>query len=735
MAITQDKRLLTVKTDAGTDVLLLEQFTGSEAVSRPFEYHLALLAELESKNHEKVKCKDLLGTSVTVTIEGVGGVKRHFNGVVQRIAQGERDRQFVHYRMQVVPKIRTLQLTQQSRIFSNMTVNDVLNEVLSKHGIDYDLDLTGTYTVRDYCTQYRETDFAFISRLMEEEGIYYYFNHSAGGHTMVLSDNANGYAAATASAKVIFGPQKLTLKDPLIAHWQTRYQMLPGKWTVRDYDFQQPKNKLEGSAPAVSPAQLASATEMYDWHGYANMFNEPDKRTGNVQSEADAWAELRMQQEEVEAEVTEGSGNVLGLTPGHKFEVESRADQGVSGSYVITSVQHSAEQDPSYVVENKGGSYANSFTALKDSVVYRPPMVTPRPKVSGLQTAKVVDESDPGDQEEIWPDKYGRVRCRFPWDRDGNYTCWVRVAQQRAGKSWGFVWIPRVGDEVVISYVEGDPDQPLVVGSLYNADNPVPYLLPDNKTQHGIKTMSSPGGGSENYNEFFIEDKKGSELMRFHAEKDMHTTVENDEIRQVDNDRTTTIKNNETKTVTDGDEVHKVEKGKRTVTIHGDEVTTIETGKHSLEVQQGDHLITVKQGKQATKVDTGDQTNEVGMGNQKNEVKMGNIDTKAGMGNISTKADMGNISTEASMGNISTEAKLGNISIKADLGKITIEALQGIEIKCGPMSVIKMDPSGVQISGLMTKVEGTVQTQVKGLITQVTADVMLKAGGAITMIG
>lgn len=727
MAISQDKRLLSITTDAGSEVLLLDHLAVSEAISRPFQIDVTLMAEIEAGSPSKVKPRDLVGTMATIEVGLAEGTQRFFHGMISRIAQGGVDRQFAHYKATIVPTMTLMQLASNCRIFQNMSAKEVIEDVISKYSsITVEYHLNATYTKRDYCTQFRETDFAFVTRLMEEEGIFYFFKHDDGKHTLVIGDNAQAYADCPVNSKVIFGPSRLTAEEALIESWAARHQIFPGKWTMRDYSFQQPGNKLEGTAPAVTPIDIAKDLERYEWPGgNTTLFNKPEARLGNMQGEADAFATLRMEQEEVESETFEGSGNSSGFTPGHKFEVTSRGDQTVSGKYVLTTVHHSATQNPPYQADDPAGTYTNRFTALKEGVVYRPPLITPKPLIHGLQTALVVDESDPGDTEEIWPDKFGRVRCRFPWDRDGLSACWVRVTQQRAGKSWGFIWIPRVGDEVVISYVDGDPDHPLIVGSLYNADNPVPYTLPDNKTQHGIKTMSSPGGGSENYNEFFIEDKKGEELMRFHAEKDMHTMVENDETRQVDNNRTTTIKNNETKTVTDGDEVHKVEKGKRTVTIHGDEVMTVETGKHSLEVQQGDHLITVKQGKQATKVDMGDQTNEVGMGNQSNNVKMGNITHEAGMGNISTTAKMGNISTEA---------KLGNITIKADLGKITIEALQGIELKVGP-STVKIDMSGIQMSGLMTKVEGTVQTQVKGLITQVTADAMLKAGGAITMIG
>ena len=719
MAITQKDRMLSIDTDAGGDVLLLDHVAGVEQISRPFHFEVTLLSERAENNPQKVDGRKLLGTSATISIGLADGTKRYINGLIRRFAAGERDGQFVRYRAEIVPAITLMELTSHCRIFQNVSAKEVIESVLDEYSlVDYDSGgLSGTYTKRDYCTQYRETDLAFISRLMEEEGMFYYFSHSDGGHKLVLGDSTSAYQATPVSDTVIYGPARLQNEEALIDSWETRYQLLTGKWTLRDYDFQQPRNKLEASAPAVQPADAAKDTEMYDFPGgYGRMFNEPDKRAGDVQTEGDSFAELRMEQEEAQAEITEGSGNAYGMTAGHTFEIESRGEQNASGKYVLTSVQHSASQRPAYVDGVGGGGYNNRFVCIPDSVTYRPALNTHKPIVSGLQTAKVVDESESGNTEEIWPDKYGRVRVRFPWDIENKFACWVRVAQQRAGKQWGFIWIPRVGDEVVISYLEGDPDQPLIVGSLYNADNPVPYTLPDNKTQSGIKSMSSPKGGSDNFNEFRFEDKKGSELITLHAEKDLLTEVENDETRTVDHDRTTTIKNNETKTVKEGDEKHTLEKGSRTVKIYQDQMTTIDTGKCTLEVTQGDHTTQVKQGKQETKVDKGDQNNEVGMGNQKNNVKMGNITTEAGMGNIETTA------------------KLGNITIKASLGKITIEALQGIELKVGP-STFKMDMSGIQMSGLMTKVEGTVQTQVKGLITQVTADAMLKAGGAITMIG
>ncbi|MBZ5585802.1 MAG: type VI secretion system tip protein VgrG [Acidobacteriia bacterium] len=277
--------------------------------------------------------------------------------------------------------------------------------------------------------------------------------------------------------------------------------------------------------------------------------------------------------------------------------------------------------------------------------------------------------------EEIFTDKYGRIKVQFHWDREGQHdassSCWVRVATHWAGKQWGAIHIPRIGQEVVVDFEEGDVNHPIVVGSVYNADLMPPYSLPDNKTQSGIKSRSSKNGGPDNCNEIRFEDKKDSEQIFVHAEKDMLTEVEHDETRTVDHDRTTTIKNNETKTVTEGNET-----------------------------------ITIKQGNQSNTVEMGDQSNQV---------------------------KTGNVTHTIDMGNLSTTVKMGNITNKVNLGKTEEEAMQSIELKVGQSS-IKIDQMGVTIKGMMIKVEGQVQVQIKGLMTQVNGDAMLTCKGGITMI-
>jgi type VI secretion system secreted protein VgrG len=356
----------------------------------------------------------------------------------------------------------------------------------------------------------------------------------------------------------------------------------------------------------------------------------------------------------------------------------------------------------------------------------RPPRETPKPVVHGLQYAKVVDEGDPkSPKEEIAPDKFGRVRLFFPWDDIADSACWVPVTQIRAGLSGGQIWIPRVGDYVVVSFLEGDPDCPVVVGSVYNGRYPPPYALPANKTQSGIKTRSTPKGGADDYNELRFEDKKDSEEILLHAQKVLTVEVEADEFRTVGNERKTVIQKLDQRNNKEGDEKLHIEKGNWYRGINKDMLTTVE---------EGDLEMTVKQGHSLDTIEMGDSTLNVKQGNRAVAVGQGNHDTKIDMGNRSTKIGMGNDSLKIDMGNLDIKLGMGNVTMKCDLGKVSIESMQGIELKCGTSS-IKIDMMGVTIKGLMVQAEAQVQAQLKGVITMVKADAMLQAGGAITMIG
>jgi type VI secretion system secreted protein VgrG len=375
------------------------------------------------------------------------------------------------------------------------------------------------------------------------------------------------------------------------------------------------------------------------------------------------------------------------------------ARNDLNGAWNIIRVRHTAQLG-TYAADtgDQKVKYVNDFTAIAESVAYRPLVKTPRPIVYGTQTAIVVGPSG----SEINVDKYSRVQVQFFWERadkgDPGASCWVRVATFWAGKQWGAIHIPRIGQEVVVAFEEGNPDRPIIVGSVYNPDMMPPYDLPANKSQSGIKSRSTEGGGASDYNEFRFEDKMGSEQIVLHAQKDY--------ILEVENARTETIGNTDTRTVTKGDDTVEIKDGDQTITVFG--TRQVNARDKNILLVHGDSLVAIKDaGKYAMKIEQGDHTTELQQGN------------------MSTTLDMGNFDLEASM---------GNVSVKCDLGQVTIEAMQGIELKVGPNS-IKIDMSGVTIDAMMVSVSGQIQTQISGLMTQVSGSAMTQISGAITMIG
>jgi type VI secretion system secreted protein VgrG len=666
--ITQDNRLLAVTTPAGKDVLLLNSFSGVEGISRPFRFDLELVSEIAAGNPTKVKPHDLVGQAFTISIALEGGQQRFVNGLCESFSVGRQDDEFVYYKADVVPWFWFLSLASNCRIFQKKTVPDIIQQVFSDHGYhDFQISLNKSYTPWDYCSQYRETDFAFVSRIMEAEGIFYYFQHDSGKHAMILSDDPSSYKVLPLEIRFnyafVTGVQE-DLQDT-IRTWNSEERVHSGKWTTRDFHHEMPTNNLQITEPSTAVASSVQNLEIYDFPGeHAKKFNDPAQRLGDIHPEGEKLNKNRM--EELEATRVEYSGisRCRAFTSGYKITVNGAP---AAGTYLLTAVTHRAFQMPDYQNrEMAPDAYTNEFRCIDASVPFKPPQETPKPVISGLQTALVVDESSAGNSEEIWPDKYGRIRARFPWDRDAKYTCWLRVIQPWAGKAWGHQWLPRTGDEVAVSFLEGDPDQPVVVGSIYNSDNMPIFSLPDNKTQSGILTHSTPNGGSSNYNMLRFEDKKDSEEIYIQAEKDWNSLIKHDETRTVKNNRTTKIHVDESRTVETGNDTIDIQQGKRTITVMGDLSTTVKTGDNSIAIQAGKRTITV-------------------------------------MSDISETSQTGNISTTADVGNISTQATLGNITIQADVGSISISGLQGVTISCGASS-ISMTPASISISAPMVMI-------------------------------
>ncbi|HZS53479.1 MAG TPA: type VI secretion system tip protein TssI/VgrG [Bryobacteraceae bacterium] len=663
--ITQANRLMQLSTPAGDDVLLIHNFTGYEAVSRPFRYVLELVADVMNNMPAQVQPHNLVGQMFTlnITLDGSDS-PRVITGFCESFSTGAVDDEFAHYTAVLVPWFSFLNLSSNIRFFQKQTVPQIVAKVIADAGYSskFQDNTTKEYTSWDYCTQYRETDFSFVSRILEAEGIYYYFApDEQEGHKLVIADATSCYNnlpnLSSFKYSPITGIQDL---EDTIRVWASEERIHTGKWTVRDYHHEMTTNNLESSEPSTQVASAGQSFEMYDFAAeYAKKFNDPASRLADVKPEGSKISTVKMLAEETTRVECSGVSRCRAFNTGYKITVTGGA---AAGSYLLTEVTHQGYQQPAYRNRDEvPDAYSNTFKCIDASVVYVPRAATPKPLVYGLQTAVVATDSS---GEEIWPDKYGRVKVIFPWDRTGTNSLWLRVAQPWAGNSWGQQWLPRVGDEVVVSFLEGDPDHPIVVGSVYNATNMPIFALPDNKTQSGIQTHSSKGGGSSDYNMLRFEDKQGSEEIYVQAQKDWNSLIKNDETR--------TVKNN------------------RTTTIHVDESRTVETGNDTISVQQGKRTITVSQ----------DISETSQQGNISVTAQTGNISTTANQGNISTTADMGNISTTASMGNISETADLGNITIEASVGSIKISGLSGVTISCGASS-ISMTPASISISAPM----------------------------------
>ena len=525
MAYTQENRLIAIGTPLGKDALLLQGFSGHEGISRLFSFHLDLLSLKDS-----ISFRDIVGQNVTIEIRLANNGLRYLNGFVSRFAQSGSEERFTHYQMEVVPWLWFLTRNADCRIFQNKSIPDIIQQVFKDRGFqDFKPSLTGTYEPREYCVQYRETDFNFVSRLMEQYGIFYFFQHENGKHTLVLADSPGAYQPCPGqpSARYELVAGGLDAEDTVTA-WQMEQELRTGKYSLTDYNFETPSTSLLSGEPTVAKVGKNSDYEIYDYPG------EYLKH-----SQGDTLTKIRMQEEEVGHLVVSGSGVCRAFRSGYKFDLKDHYRADMNDSYLLTEVQHVASVGASYT-SAEGGSgehYSNHFTCIPSSVPFRPARITPKPFVQGPQTALVVGKSG----EEIWVDKYGRVKVQFYWDRKGkkdeNSSCWIRVSQNWAGKNWGAMWIPRMGQEVIVDFLEGDPDRPLITGRVYNAEQIVPYPLPANQTVSTLKSRSSKGGGSANYNEIRFEDKKGSEQIFVNAEKDMDQRVENDSREYVKNDR------------------------------------------------------------------------------------------------------------------------------------------------------------------------------------------------------
>jgi type VI secretion system secreted protein VgrG len=534
---TQENRFISLTTPLGDDVLLLTGFTGHEGISRPFAFNLDVLSEKKD-----VSFSDIVGQKVSVKVElSDGTAERYFNGYVSRFAQSQTDPRFTHYQMEVVPWLWFLTRNADCRIFQNMTIPDIIEQVFTDRGFssNFKSSLTGSYEVLDYCVQYRETDFNFVSRLMEQYGIYYFFEHEEDDHTLVLADSASAHTNCPVQSSVRYSPSTKMHTEDVITGWHLEQELRTGKYSLRDYNFETPSATLEASETTVVEVDSNTNYELFDYPG--------DYDTA---SDGTGVAKIRMQEEEAAHLIGSGSSTCRSLASGYLFDLEEHDRDDSNKTYLLTQVEHIAS-DPGAYDLNSGGtaSYSNHFACIDSATTYRHARVTPKPFVQGPQTAVVVGPSG----EEIYVDKYGRVKVQFFWDRKGqndeNSSCWIRVSQPWAGQGWGGIYIPRIGQEVIVSFLEGDPDRPIITGRVYNAEQTVPYALPDNSTRSTMKSSSSKSGGSSEFNEVRFEDKSGSEQLFLNAQYDMDVNVKNDSREAVGSNRSLAVGKNQMESV------------------------------------------------------------------------------------------------------------------------------------------------------------------------------------------
>jgi type VI secretion system secreted protein VgrG len=579
---TQENRYIAVRTALGENVLLLKSFNGTEGISRLFSFELHMLS-----TNSNIGFDSVVGKDATISLRLFDGKSCYFNGLVNRFvhasggAEGDEDVRLAHYTATVVPKMWLLTRTANLKIFQNKTVPEIVEDVLKDKGITpYELHLKGSYKKRDYCVQYRETDFNFVSRLLEEEGIYYFFKHENGKHTLILIDKYDPgvHVPCPGQRTATINPNFAGwLEEDVITDIEKLQQIQAGKYTLKDYNFETPGTDLKVETPS-SVTLGPGDREIYDYPGLYSKHSEGD----NI-------SKVRMEEEEARITYIGGSSVCRAFRSGFRFKLEGPHRKDMDGKeFLLTSVGHSANQGGYHSgSETTEFSYANHFGCIPADVQYRPNRSTPKPVVYGTQTAIVVGPSG----EEIYTDKYGRIKVQFHWDRlgkrDDKSSCWIRVAQLWASSQWGAVYIPRIDQEVIVDFLEGDPDRPIVIGCLYHGNNMPPYALPDEKTKSTIKSNSTKGGGG--FNEIRFEDKKGKEEIYVHAQRDSNT--------KVGNDRTVIVYMNDAHTIQKGDRKVTIEKGSDTLNLQtGDRKTTIDKGNYAHTVSMGKMDVSVPSG-------------------------------------------------------------------------------------------------------------------------------------------
>jgi type VI secretion system secreted protein VgrG len=714
---------------AGLDLVRMQ---GHESLGQLFEYELELVSD-----DFNLDLSSVVGKTLTVQVELPTGDARYFNGVVASFKYLGGSGRFARYEAVVRPSLWLLTRSANSRIFQQQTVPDIVKEIFRDEGVDDVEDrLTGDYRVWEYVAQYGESDWNFVNRILEHEGIYYFFEHDDGKHTLVLADDPSAHQTFPGYESVPFFPAGAQRRDVDHMHaWSASCRLVSGAYAAKDFNFETPKRNA--LAQLSSPAGTAH-DDLEVFH-YPGVF--PDK------SEGEKVVRVRLEELQTDAEVFEAAGLVRGVGSGFTFTLTNHPREDQNQEYLTVSAWYDMSTN---AYETGGGSsskYHCTLAAIPGASQYRPPRRTPKPRVEGPQTAIVVGPAG----EEIWTDKYGRVKLQFHWDRygtsDENSSCWVRVSQTWAGSGWGFIQIPRIGQEVIVEFLEGDPDQPIVTGRVYNAVNMPPYPLPNNMTQSGVKSRSTKGGNATNANEIRFEDLKGSEELFVQAERDQTTLVKRNQALTVGANRTHSVGANESISIGANQTISVG--GTRTTTVTKKETEDFKDARVMTVAQTEDltiqkkHTGTYHLGREVN-VDGADDVHTVSGVNKKVTVH-GEYDITADTHfHVTQKSDsllMQNKFELKSAGAISlTNA---DCEVRLESGKISLTASKEIALTCGQASVTlkqdgtivisggtKIDLSGAQgsielaaagatISGPKVAISGSASTEITGAIVKI----------------
>ena len=690
--------------------LTLTRMTAVERLSEPY----TVVIDATSDNGP-IDLHPFLTRMAAVEFDSLEYNSRWFHGLVWEYVElgvASSGDQYL-YRLTLRPGQMIWTQNRTSQIFYKKTINDLIT---ANAGPWKTVALAGTYEEVEYRVQYGESDFDFLTRNLEKEGIYYYYIHSDTQHKIVFADAANHHTAMTPGVVFLEGTSAAGTGEAVLTSLVERRSFAATRYSVDDYDYTAPTVGLKadksletrGSAPPRFNSGTAEVTgNVGGIYEYPALFDNATLAAGA------RYATNWLQREQRRMARTFAEGNLFAAAVGKTIKIDysrttpqpAQSNFASDDEFLIVATTHR------YVAgDDRSGGVDETLTVelelMPAANQYRPARMTPIPKIYGPQTAVVVGPSG----EEIYTDKYGRVKVKFFWDKetpsDDTKSIWVRVGQSGAGSGFGSFMVPRIGHEVIVEFLDGDPDRPIITGAVYNASNLPAFGSAADNTIQGIKTNSSKGGGG--YNEIKIDDKKDSELFSFHAQKDLKTVVDKgDETRDLLNGSRTTV-------IHAGDETMTVTKGKRTTKIKSDETTTIESGNVVHEVTQGDVTRTIKTGKRTTEI-MGDDTMTIKTGNDSTTIKMGNREATI------------------SMGNDKLTVSLGNVDIKVALGSHKTEAMQSIELKCGASS-FKMDPMQIEMKSMMIKIEGSLMLQTKGLMVQQEASALHIVKGGIVMI-